>query len=274
MQVLGKLFDFYVKASIHVALAVVAFTCLTFLFLNIPIDRHLLFFIFFSTIPTYNLIKHLTERPLRFFGLLSMRRATFTLSLVSLVIAGYIVPGLRWETLLTVLCLSLFTALYALPVFPRRKNLRHVGILKILIIGAVWSGTTVLLPVMEMTLWNSWDVWVEFFQRFLVVLVLMTPFEIRDLGSDPSDMLTIPQRLGSVKTKRAGLWVCLLFFLLTFAKDQLMEMEIMGKGIMGLSLAGLLIFMPQKQPPYFASFWVEAFPIFWAFCLWGLTSFI
>ncbi|NER10477.1 hypothetical protein SAMN06265375_102548 [Muriicola jejuensis] len=274
MKVWHRIFEIYVRASIHVALAVLAFLFLTCLFLNIPAERSLFFFVFFSTIPTYNLIKHLTENRRQFFGILSMNRSHLILSLGSLVISAYFVVDLRWQTLVAILCLSLLTAVYAMPVLPRGKNLRNVGILKIFIIGGVWSGVTVVLPVLEASSLNSWDVWVEFTQRFLVILVLMVPFEIRDLSTDPSDMLTIPQRLGDRKTKKLGMLACLIFFLLTFVKDELSEVEILSKAIMVISLTALLVFLPKRQPRYFASFWVEAFPIFWVTVLWGLSAWV
>ncbi len=272
MKVLHRIFEIYVRASIHVALAVLAFLFLTCRFLNIPADSSLFFFVFFSTIPTYNLIKQLNESRRHFFGILSMKRSHLILSLGSLFVSAYFALDLRWQTLVAILCLSLLTAVYAMPVLPRRKNLRHVGILKIFIIGGVWSGVTVLLPVLEVTSLNSWDVWVEFTQRLFVILVLMVPFEIRDLSTDPSDMLTIPQRLGDRKTKWLGMLACLIFFLLTFMKDEMSEVEILTKAITVISLTALLIFLPKKQPRFFASFWVEAFPIFWVTVLWGLSA--
>ncbi|GGD54959.1 hypothetical protein [Muriicola marianensis] len=170
--------------------------------------------------------------------------------------------------------LSILTAIYTLPILPEGKNLRHRGLVKILIIGLVWTGTTVLLPVVEVASMQSWDVWVEFVQRFLLILVLMVPFEIRDLSTDPMDMLTIPQRLGPAKTRRLGLWACVIFYLSTFLVDELSVEEILGKTMIVLSLAGLLIFLPKKQSRYFASFWVEAFPVFWVLGLWGIQALV
>jgi hypothetical protein len=37
----------------------------------------------------------------------------------------------------------------------------------------------------------------------------------------------------------------------------------MGKGILFLAVAIVLLATPRQQSKYFASFWVEAMPIFW-----------
>ena len=272
MQWAGKIFDFYVKASIHVSLAVVSFLYLTSCFLNIRVPYSLYLFIFFGTIPAYNFIKQSRGGQNQYFGLLSGDKTIRWLSVLSLLSAIYFGTQLTANTMIGVLILAVLVVFYTIPIFPSQKTLRHSGIIKILIIAFVWAGTTVLLPVIEVQYNMSWDVRIETLQRLLVILVLMVPFEIRDLSVDPNEMMTIPQRLGIRKTRRLGILLCLIGFLLTFMKDELLAHEIPGKMIISLSLIGLLIWLPAKQSRYFASFWVEAFPIFWAGFLWGILK--
>ena len=268
MQQVKKIFEYYVKASVHVALAVSSLMYISGQFLNIPIPKTLYFFVFFSTIPTYNMIKN-SGRDRKGFSLrLPLSRTLLYLSVISAGFALYFFIRLGLNTWAGIFFLALLTAVYALPLLPRGRNLRHLGIFKILIIGWVWAGTVVFLPILEAAHPFSRDVWLEFWQRFLVILVLMVPFEIRDLGSDPMDMMTIPQRLGIGKTRRIGLLLCVLCFCLNFMEDELSGLELLAEGAMLLSLALLLVFLPRQQGTYFASFWVEAFPIFWAGGLW------
>lgn len=274
MQWAGKIFDFYVKASIHVSLAVVSFLYLTSCFLNISVPNSLCLFIFFGTIPAYNFIKQSRGGQNRYFGLLSGDKTIRWLSVLSLACAAFFGSEITLNTIIAVLILAVLVIFYTIPIFPSQKTLRHSGIIKILIIAFVWAGTTVLLPIIEVQHYLSWDVWIETIQRLLVILVLMVPFEIRDLSVDPNEMKTIPQRLGISKTRRLGILLCLIGFLLTFMKDELLAIEILGKSIISLSLIGLLVRLPAKQPRYFASFWVEAFPIFWAGFLWGILKIV
>ncbi|MEZ2415214.1 hypothetical protein ACA086_09620 [Muriicola sp. E247] len=229
-------------------------------------------FIFFGTIPAYNFIKQTRGGQNQYFGLLSGDKTIRWFSVLSLTFAAYFGTQLTANTMMGVLILAVLAVFYTIPIFPSRKTLRHSGIIKILIIAFVWAGATVLLPVIEVQQNLSWDVWIETLQRLLVILVLMVPFEIRDLGVDPNEMMTIPQRLGIRKTRRLGIILCLIGFLLTFMKDELLAYEVLGKSIISLSLIGLLVWLPKKQHRYFASFWVEAFPVFWAGFLWGILN--
>jgi hypothetical protein len=272
MRGVENLFHFYVKASIHVALAVVSLVYLSLEFLNIPPEINLFFFLFFGTIPAYNLIKQLTEGKNHFFGLASINRMTLWISCISLILALFFGIRLQWDTWEGIFSLTLLAAIYALPILPRRRNLRHWGLLKIFSIGLVWSGATVLLPVLESRILFDWDVWVELAQRFMIILVLMVPFEIRDLHVDPPAMLTVPQRFGLAKTRIYGVLICFLFLFTTFLKDDLTEMEIFAKTLIFFSLMGLLLLMPKRQSRYFAAFWVEGFPVLWAILFWLVSN--
>jgi hypothetical protein len=154
--------------------------------------------------------------------------------------------------------------LYAIPLIPDKRNLRNLGILKIIMVSLVWTGTTVLLPVLEGGLTFSRDLFVLFLQRFILILVLMIPFEIRDLQTDPGALHTIPQRIGVRNTRLLGALLSLVFFLLSFLKDSLNSLEITMNTLITVSLVVLMILTPKRQTTYFASFWVESFPIFWA----------
>jgi hypothetical protein len=272
MQWLAHLFRFYVKASIHVAFAVIAFLFLTTYFLNISLEKNLLWFIFFGTIPAYNMIKYGVEGKKYLFRKNATQRSIQWVSFIAFLISLYFGWLISFPTWKGVFALGILVGCYALPVFPKRKNLRNLGILKIIIVSLVWSGTTVLLPVLETQIKMSWDVWIEILQRFMIILVLMIPFEIRDLNNDPEELHTVPQRFGIRNTRIAGLLLCFLCFFVTFLKDALSTIEILNKTLIVVSLAGLMLFMPKKQSRYFSSFWVEAFPIFWAIFLWGSLS--
>jgi hypothetical protein len=119
------------------------------------------------------------------------------------------------------------------------------------------------LPVLAVSGELTWDVWVEGVQRFLFVLVLMVPFEIRDLKYDGPDLKTLPQLIGYLRTKMIGTFGAFLFFWFLFLKDHISNLDALSKGV-GLFMLGLLmLFTQKKQTIYFSSFWVESMPIFW-----------
>jgi len=273
MKWFGRLFDFYLDASIHVALAIVSLVVATSLLLNIPVAYHLIFFLFFGSISCYNFVKYgpEAEKYLKLTDLYHKNIQFF--SIICLLFAGYHAYFIRKETWFGIAALVCMTGLYAVPVLPKTKNLRNLGGLKIFIVAAVWAGTTVILPCLEAGLVLTWDSYIETAQRFLLVLVLLVPFEIRDLEYDAPELKTLPQRFGVRATKLFGIGVALSYLLLTFLKHNIGTLEIFGQGILVFLLVMTLWLTKNKQSKYFASFWVEGIPIVWVgivYCLYML----
>ena len=67
MRVLKRIFDFYLDASVHVALSVVVLMDITAVFFGLEGDKHLTYFMFFATISCYNFIKYGIEAKKYFF---------------------------------------------------------------------------------------------------------------------------------------------------------------------------------------------------------------
>lgn len=271
MNSLKRLFNFYLDASIHVALAVVSFLISTAIFFDIELGNHLAYFVFFGTIINYNFIKYGVEAGKYILVSNKYHKSIQLFSFICFVLTCYHAWFLSFDTWLILFILMVLTGFYAFPVLPQARNLRSLGLLKIFFVALVWSGVTVVLPLVEAERVFVWDIWIEVVQRILVVLVLMVPFEIRDLVYDKPDLKTIPQRIGVMRTKLLGAFLVLLFFLLTFLKDDLTELELVAKGILCLVLGGLMFVTRRNQTKYFSSFWVEAIPIVWGVLIWLMT---
>ncbi len=263
MKWLKRFFDFYLDASIHVALAVFAMMKVSCLILNIPFDYNLAYVLFFGTIVGYNFVKYGVEAKKYLLVANSYHKNIQLFSLIAFFIAMYHASFLNYEAWKCIAVLVLLTAMYAIPFLPNARNLRSLGGFKIVVVAIVWAGATVHLPVLATFGELTWDVWVEGVQRFLFVLVLMVPFEIRDLKYDEPDLRTLPQLVGFLRTKMMGTFGAFLFFWLLFLKDHISNLDALSKGF-GLFMLGLLmLFTRRSQPTYFSSFWVEALPIFW-----------
>jgi hypothetical protein len=88
------------------------------------------------------------------------------------------------------------------PLFQKTaKNLRAIGGLKIYIIAFVWAITVVVFPLVNENYKLDIMVYLTFAQRFLFVIIIMLPFEIRDMKNDSLKLLTIPQQIGVFNTK-------------------------------------------------------------------------
>ncbi|WP_027078310.1 UbiA prenyltransferase family protein [Maribacter antarcticus] len=263
MKILKGVFDFYLDASIHVAFAVLALMRVTTLSLNIPPDLHLSWFLFFGTIICYNFVKYGVEAKKYVLVANRYHKNIQFFSFISAAFMLYHAYFLSHEVWIAIAVLALVSGLYTLPVLPRSKNLRSWGGFKIFIVALVWTGATVLLPVLSQDYELSWNVQIVSLQRFIFVLVLLIPFEIRDLQYDDPELKTLPQRFGVSNTKVFGFFLVLLFFFITFFKDEISVTDLVSKGVLFLVLCSLLKATKRNQAAYFSSFWVEAIPVGW-----------
>ncbi len=270
MEWVRRIFDFYLDASVHVALALLSLLLCTTHSLEISSNWHLSFFLFFGSIGGYNFIKYGVEAEKYIWVAKAYHKYIQIFSLICTGVALYHALFLNFRTWIAMLLLLTLTGLYALPVLPGAKNLRSMAGFKIFLVAMVWTGATVVLPVMESSGTFFWDVWVEGLQRFGLVLLLMLPFEIRDLSYDQLELKSLPQRFGVSNTKIYGAFATIPLYLLTFLKDDFGWQEVVGKGILFIAVAIVLMITPKHQSKYFASFWVEAIPIFWWLVLLGL----
>lgn len=263
MQILKRIFDFYLDASIHVAFAVFALTSITWITLDIPVNHNLSFFLFFGTVSCYNFIKYGVEAEKYILVANRYHKNIQFLSFVAFAFTMYHAYFLNLSVWFGIIVMLGLTGLYALPVLPNTRNLRSWAGFKIFIVALVWAVSTVILPFLTYDNFLMWDVWVEFFQRFVFVLILLIPFEIRDLKYDQPELRTLPQRFGVTRSKIIGSVLVLVFFFSTFLKDDIAISELMVKGVLFILMGWLMYLTSKNQSKYFASFWVESISIFW-----------
>ncbi len=168
-----------------------------------------------------------------------------------------------FEVLLTSGILGVFTLFYAIPESLYSRNLRGVPGLKIYIIAFVVAGVTVMLPLVHKEPFPAGDHIVDFFQRCIIAIVLILPFEIRDMNVDKAELGTLPQRIGVSRTRKLGYILILIFLLTEFLKSGINLAYIISLIFLGILSAIYLKKASVYQKKYFASFWVEAAPMFW-----------
>ncbi len=249
-------------------LAVVSLMLATTLLLDVPTNYPLFGFTFFGTIVCYNFVKYGVEAEKYLIVSNTYHKSIQIFSFLCFIPALYFFAQLDTQIWTAVLLLSLLSTLYAIPLLPKTKNLRSLGGFKIYIVALVWVGFTVFLPISNVKMAISWDLGVLFCQRFILVLVLLLPFEIRDLKWDSSALKTLPQVLGIDKTKKLGIVLTVLCFFLTFLKDELYLMEIWTRLVISLVLVGVFLYGKNMQRNNLVSFWVEGIPILWCGLLW------
>ncbi|MUU79577.1 UbiA prenyltransferase family protein [Winogradskyella endarachnes] len=270
MQTVKRIFHFYINGSIHVALAAMALTWVTFIELSLSLNLRLLGFVFFGTITGYNFVKYFGLAKFHHRSLAVWLKIIQVFSLFAFLATGYFAFYLNIEALILIGVLGVITFYYAIPVmipkrylFDNQKNLRQIGGIKVYVIALVWTFTSVILPVLNYDVVINADIVILVIQRFYFVLVLMLPFEIRDLVYDSLKLATIPQKIGVNKTKAIGVILLVFFVLLENFKDELTYKTLLSTNIIALVTLVFLLFSNKKQSKYYSAFWVESLPIFW-----------
>ena len=249
------------------AIAVVSLVKITFIKFHILDGDLYMYFSFVGTIVGYNFVKYANVSRLYHRRLTKSMTTINVLTGICLVVCVYLGYMFSLKAILYLLPFIFLTILYVIPVFPKKKNLRSIAGVKIFIIGITWMGLTVLLPFIYAEESIHYDIIIECVQRFLFVVVLMLPFEIRDLQYDSKELVTIPQKMGVTRTKVFGSIILGLFLVLTICKDALSFVEILGTVLITILSLLFLWATRKKQSVYFCSFWVESIPIMWLLIL-------
>lgn len=261
MGVLHTFFSGYIRASFHVSLALISTLCITVECYALNLDPAYLGVLFFGGISGYNVIKNLVEPGSGNGPFISGFGWELRLSMLTALIATGCLLFLDTEYFFGLFLTGILVVLYAIPVVPGLQNFRNYGLLKIILVGAVWTSLTFLVPM-----------WISGYpinkistlggiQRMLWMLLLMLPFEMRDVKVDAPQIKTLPRRLGLAGSKRIGWFGAGLFLILGVYTHLNSSYMLLVDGFAAL-LTGLAIqFSNPSQGPYYASFWVESIPI-------------
>ncbi len=264
---LKKLFEFIVYTNLWVALAVASLSALTCKILG-QFSFQLIAFSFFATLFMYAYARWFTA-PARLVAstsqLTNWKEKNEILYLVSGVLGAagaiYFAFQLNKATLFWVLVCGGISALYPLQFLQRGKQgLRNVAGLKLFVISAVWAIVTTILPAMQSNLAFSFELGFLTLQRFLFVMAITIPFDIRDLRIDSPNINTLPYTLGVKTARRVALFALFLAEMgavVLYFNNLISASNMIGQ-IFAYEATSLLIYRSSpKRPDLFFSFGVE-----------------
>jgi len=268
MQIFKRIFDFYIFSNIHVALAAFCLAKLTLL--TYAIDQNLIpFFVFFSTITGYNFIRLYKIDNIQdwfFIIIKANRKVIVALTIVSGIFVTYLGFLLNTKALVALIPFGLFTLFYAIPI-PMKKEkkvtLRSLAYFKMFLIAISWAGVTVLIPLINYDIVFDKDVAFVFLQRFLFAVVVVIPFDIRDMNFDNEQLKTLPQFIGVQKSKILGLFTLMLFLGLEFLKNPVEPQQLRVHFFIALVTLFFLFKANVIQHKYYSAFFVESIPMVW-----------
>ncbi|MBP9151941.1 MAG: UbiA family prenyltransferase [Flavobacteriales bacterium] len=266
-------FSYFVFGSWWVSLCAAAMGLLTWLELtgtwwNAPI----FVFIFGSTLVIYNLNMISGLEELRIMGTHSERhhwcmdneqlmKFTLVIGLILTAVSVWFLNNVIW---LLMIPLGVVSIAYTIPVIRKnaaRIRLREIGLWKIFLIASVWTGMTVILPavhlygldqIMELISWRL------ALGRFLFILAITIPFDIRDLVNDAKkEIRTIPSTIGWKKSIVLSQLLLLSFLLLVWLRIGISHPYFIGYlGSAILTMLCVSIATPNRSD-YYCSFWME-----------------
>lgn len=255
-----RIFNFYIRSSLHVSLAILSLTLMTYKLFDLRVDYSIVAFTFFSAVVGYNYTK---------YGQLLLKKRTSPelkaiqiVTFVSVLCTSWIFISLQNAAQLLVVVTGVFTLFYALSFFGHR-NLRNSSGIKIYIVALCWVLTTLLLPLFQADFPINSDVLIKSTQRFLLVIILILIFEIIDLKEDAPNLKTVPQTIGVKRTKILGISLLVLFFLLEFLLTNYKISQFIINGVLAVITILFTLFASDKRSKYYTSFWVESIPILW-----------
>jgi hypothetical protein len=249
MRFLIQLFDFYIKSSIHVGLAVFSLVYLTAFSSDLRMPNEYLGCIFFGTILGYNFLKYF-----RVFYSRDFHRNRYNSILIISILAAigffFFFLGLNRSIQIHLLISGIAVLIYPL--------LRKFGWLKLFLVSIVVTYVTVYIPFQSIN-GLPLDFYICLIQRFLIVISLLIPFEILDSKTDAESMNTLPQLFGINRAKIFGILLLFPFMVLEFLKPNPSYSVIPITIITGLFIQ----FTTLNRNQYYTSFWVESLPVFW-----------
>lgn len=244
------------------AFATAALTGITYFYADLALNWHIIAFVFCSTLCSYNIVKFY-EFVVKNRHYKPTLKAIILLTAVALGFCFYLFLSFQLATQLTILAFGFLNFLYVIPLSKKSTNLRNSAGMKIYIVSVCWAGVTLLLPLLEAGFSISSDMILKFFQRFILTLVLILIFEIKDLENDAVELKTVPQNIGIEATKKWIYLLCILLFTLDFFKTGSYEYQMIVNALLIGVIALLTYFVNTNRSFYYTHLWAESVPIFW-----------
>ncbi len=271
MRFFKKILDFYIFSNIHVALAGFSMTKITLINFGIQ-DNLTPLFVAFSILLSYNFIRfyEIKNNRLNWFKDWFFKKINEILLLIILSIFGLITilffTDFNPTSLLILFPFAFMTLFYVIPLFKIGKlevSFRNFPVIKIFSITVAWAGISVFFPLAEAYYQFTSAVYLEFFQRILILLAITIPFDIRDVNADSISLKTLPQILGITNSKVLGTLLLFGFVLLEIFKTNFTDVGLLVVLIISMITGLFLWFSSPIRFRYYTSFWVESVPIIW-----------
>ncbi len=266
MIFLKRLFDFILFGNIYVAIGAVSLIQSTII--QLEISNHLIFYStlsFFATLFIYNL-QRIFYSPQKDNSLLSVRRKwifenQFSIKILCLI--GFLGVAITfffndYKIIFYLSPLLILSIAYFLPFIKLRQN----PWFKLFTLAIVWTTVTAIIPTLlnNVNLFSSSSI-LHFFVRFIFMIGICIPFDIRDIEIDKAEnIFTLSQKLGENKTRWIAFGFMLLYILLIVAEfsQKMFSMKIFTALMITAIINAIIVLMSSsKRSEYFYTAWLD-----------------
>lgn len=266
--------QFLVYTNIFVSLCCASLVYQTNVLWSMPLDHRMAALVFLATLLAYNfqrlarlMIRKESQYTTRAIWLKRNIKGLVLLSVIGGVGVVWVAVNLsmrQWELLVP---LGLVSLLYAVNLFRINGEWyapRHLPYIKIFLIVLVWVGATVYLPLLEAPefSWSDPALHLLGLQRFLMVLAVTLPFDIRDRALDSKARLkTLAAAMGVNNTVRVSAMLLLTFAVTAMIQLYLEQIDLKATMMLLVSAAWTLVVIAQlndERGPYYYSVVVES----------------
>ena len=184
-----RFLHFILSHSIFIACCAMGLCYQTNVILQLPQNKYLYGFIFFSTICSYNfywLLSKFYFSKRNFDRVFLKKHFSFLCIFFTSAVGTLFFLWHVQQIIIYVLVGVFFTILYSLPLWPfaSLKKLQRIGFFKTILLSLTWAYITTVLPVAELIHVNILPIILLFITRFCFMLLLCIIFDRRDIDVD------------------------------------------------------------------------------------------
>ena len=256
---------------------------LTYLLLGAPIDPIIISILGCSTLLLYN-FSLLLSKPADFSSspykrvqwFFSHSRFVISISIIAFLTTLLLVTKLSMNSVVLLASIGVFAISYNYPIFKKdnlRLGLRSIPGIKLFIIAGVWAFSCVWLPIMELRdqdfRVSTIDTLLLVSKRFLFIMAITLPFDIRDLYQDRMFKLkTIPTLMGEKNALLMCQALLFIYLVILLIFTQNINLSVLALALT-VFLTSLLIFKTEiKKNDYYYFLLLDGTLILQFFTVW------
>ena len=254
---MNKVINFFVLNNLFVAICVAALTLSSQLIYS-EFNLELVFFSFFATFLSYNFHSLFSNKTIKDFNLNKIFDH-FSLLIILLLLLSFVFGFILFIqfnplTKFYILVLSLVSLFYPF-------GLRTIPFLKIFLISTSWTISSVYLFFSENQVQLDESAFLMLLKRFLFIMAITIPFDLRDYKFDDLKMKTFPQIFGYNFSKKIAIGFLIIYLCIStfeFLSGDLKLSFFVSFILTFLYSSFLIIKTSEKKNKLFFLFFVES----------------